>query len=286
VGEHSIVIVGLPGSGKTTFLAALWHLITEHDMDTVLQFEKLGDGDSAHLNAIAARWRDAKVQDRTATSGNRLVSMNLVDTTGNSIRVTFPDTAGEAYGRMWEDRECDVAVAETLKASNVMLFVHSNTIQPPMWVVDDVALSRRMGVPVPEGQAVPWHPKLAPTQVQLVELLQLLGSPPLDVGQRRITVMLSAWDKAAPEELSPAEFLAAKLPLLSQFLRRNTARWTARVYGLSAQGGDYDAIETGAVAKPQAAELRKLDRPSTRIRLVRDSVESHDLTEPLGWIMA
>jgi hypothetical protein len=286
MSDRSIVIVGLPESGKTTFLGALWHLITERDIDTALRLENLGRGDSAHLNAIAARWRDAKVQDRTAIGGNRLVVMNLVDANSASVRVTFPDTAGEAYQRMWEERECDAAVAETLKAGNVLLFVHADTIQLPMWVVDDVALSRRMGLPVPAGQAVPWHPRMAPTQVQLVELLQFLQVGPFASGPRRLAIMLSAWDKVSAEGLEPADFLEAKLPLLAQYLRRNRRGWTSRVYGLSAQGGDYDVVDTDIARKPEAEELRKLDRPSTRIRLLQDGRETHDLTEPLAWLMA
>jgi len=83
--------------------------------------------------------------------------------------------------------------------------------------------------------------------------------------------------------------LDAKLPLLAQYLRRNSNSWTAQVYGLSAQGGDYDdydATEADSARKPQAEELRRLDRPSTRIRVVEDGRETHDLTEPLAWLMA
>ncbi|MGP1667590.1 MAG: TRAFAC clade GTPase domain-containing protein, partial [Rhodanobacter sp.] len=60
MNERSIVIIGFPESGKTTFLAALWHLITERDVATELRFHTLRSGEASHLNAIAARWRDAK----------------------------------------------------------------------------------------------------------------------------------------------------------------------------------------------------------------------------------
>jgi type IV secretory pathway ATPase VirB11/archaellum biosynthesis ATPase len=36
MNERSVVIIGLPESGKTTFLAALWHLITERDVETMV----------------------------------------------------------------------------------------------------------------------------------------------------------------------------------------------------------------------------------------------------------
>lgn len=283
--DQTVVIIGLPASGKTTFLAALWHLVTMRDVETVLQFGDLRVGDATHLNAISRRWRDAKVQDRTAVAGNHMVSMNLVEASGQPLRVTFPDLAGEAYLHMWEDRDCETDVAKIIQAGGVVLFVHADAIRAPQWVLDEVTLSRAMGLPVPDGEAVKWHPRLAPTQVQLVDLLQLLRRPPLDIGPRRLVVMLSAWDKARGEGLTPEAYLAAKLPLLDQYLHREADGWTWRVYGVSAQGGEYDPIEEGAARVPEAEQLRNLDKPSTRIQLVGVGTETHDLTEPLAWLM-
>jgi len=216
MADQSVVVIGLPASGKTTFLAALWHLITAREIETMLQFGGLGAGDASHLNAIAARWRDAKVQDRTAIAGNRLVSMNLLDGSSTAIRVMFPDMPGEAYRRMWEDRDCEPEIADVLRAGGVLMFIHADTIRRPQWVVDEVAQSKALGLELPEGDSVGWHPRLAPTQVQLVDLLQLLRTPPLDVGPRQLAIMLSAWDKASGEGMSPEAFLEAKLPLLAQ----------------------------------------------------------------------
>jgi hypothetical protein len=285
MAERSIVIIGLPESGKTTFLAALWHLITARDVKTALRFHTLRRGEATHLNQIAARWRDAKIQDRTAVGGNRLVSMNLLNAADTAVRVTFPDVPGEAYRRMWEERDCEPEIAEILQAGGVLLFVHADSIRPPKWVVDEVALSKALGLKVAEGQEIAWHPRLAPTQVQLVDLLQLLSRPPLDVGPRRLAIMLSAWDKVSDEDLAPQAYLEAKLPLLAQYLRRGVDGWVWRAYGLSAQGGDYDPVDSNAARKPEAEELRNLDRPSTRIRLVGTEAETHDLTEPLAWLM-
>ena len=42
-------IIGMPSSGKTTFLAALWHLITSGELDPSLTLERL-EGDYYYLN--------------------------------------------------------------------------------------------------------------------------------------------------------------------------------------------------------------------------------------------
>lgn len=283
--EHSVVIVGLPESGKTTFLGALWHLVFGREIETVLRFKNLLSGDVTHLHAIAARWRDARMQERTAVGGNKLVSINLADASGAVARVTFPDIAGESYRRMWEERACDPDVAEVLRAGNVMFFIHADTIRQPQWVVDEVELSRKLGLQVSAEDEVPWHPRLAPTQVQVVGILQLLRDPPLDIGTRRLAIMLSAWDKVCEEGLEPTAYLETKLPFLGQYLRCSADAWNWRVYGLSAQGGDYDSTIANTPPNAEAEALRNLDYPSTRIRLVTGQTDTHDLTEPLAWLM-
>ncbi len=214
-----------------------------------------------------------------------MVSMNLVDGAGVAVRVTFPDVPGEAYRRMWEDRDCDPTVAEILKAESVLLFVHADTIRRPGWVVDEVKLAKEMGIEITKDEPVHWHPRFAPTQVQLVDVLQMMRQSPIDIGPRRLAIMLSAWDKVQDEELLPKEFLDAKMPLLSQYLRQAADGWIYRVYGVSAQGGDYDRAEDGAQKVPAADDIRKLDSASTRINLVGPGVETHDLTEPISWLM-
>jgi len=283
--ERSIAICGLPGSGKTTFLAALWHLVTSREIDTALRFDSLRNGDASHLNAIAARWRNAMVQDRTTMGANRLVSMRLVNTAGTRVRLTFPDVSGEAFRQIWEERDCDVTVADMLRSGEVLLFVHADTIQAPRWVVEDTSLVRQLGLTTVEGEEVTWHPKLAPTQVQLVDLLQLLRKPPLDIGPRRLAVILSAWDKVIAEGMLPEELLEVKLPLLKQYLNQQSDGWVWTAYGLSAQGGDYDRLDPNTPLSSEAQAIRELDSASTRIRLVGNGRESHDLTEPLVWLL-
>jgi hypothetical protein len=212
--------------------------------------------------------------------------MNLKNSDGEAVRATFPDLPGEAYQSMWENRDCEPKVAEILRAGSVQLFIHSDTIREPQWVADEVAVSREIGVEAPGEEApVEWAPHLAPTQVQLVDLLQMLRRDPFDIGPRRLAIMLSAWDKASGEDLTPELYLQYKLPLLWQYLQQSADDWTFEVYGLSAQGGDYDSNKDGAEATREAEKLRTLDLASQRISLVGPCSESNDLTEPLKWLM-
>src|SRR5713101_6515052 len=105
--ERSISICGFPESGKTTYLAAIWHLITTGADPTALRFDSLRNGDASHLNVIATRWRKGLRQIRTETPSNKLVSMNLKNAAGDVMRLTLPDLSGESYRDMFELRECD-----------------------------------------------------------------------------------------------------------------------------------------------------------------------------------
>jgi hypothetical protein len=288
--DVSVVICGLPQSGKSTFLAALWHVITAREIVTRLSFRTLRDGDATHLNALADRWRSGREQARTALTAGRQVSMSLLDEGQADIRVTFPDISGEIYDRMWERRECDETTLAMLKSSvGLLLFVHADEIQAPEWIVNHASLAKRLGIPYKAGEPIPWHPKLSPTQVKLIGLLELLKQKPIASQARKLAIMLSAWDKVADEGLEPKVFLATRLPLLYQYLSHEADGWSWSVFGISAQGGAYEP-EAGS-PRPLSAEerthlneLRKKDSPSTRIKVVSGAEETHDLTEPIAWV--
>lgn len=280
-----VSIVGLPGSGKTTFLAALWHMVRENGAVTALTFDTMSQGNYEHLNSLARRWRMGKIQLRTQQGGMKKVVMRLKDNCGRSTEVIFPDVPGEEFSRMWEDREVDEATAETLGAEGIVLLINGDRIQLPAWVIERMAVAKVAGLTREEGDVVEWSPGFAPTQVQVVELLQMLMSDELGVGPRRLAILLSAWDRAEGEEMTPEELLTAKLPLLDQYLRNGRDPWTWRVWGLSAQGGVYEDPDKDEHFS-DTDRLRDLARPSDRIKLVSGTDVSNDITGPIGWLVA
>jgi hypothetical protein len=282
--EAHVAIVGLPASGKTTLLAALWHMVREPGSMTVLKFHSLSQGNYEHLNALAKLWRSGKIQQRTQFSGAKTVSMRLKDASDRPIEVSFPDLPGEDFSRMWERRELDKGVLNTLSAPAIVLLVNGDTIKMPAWVVERMALAKEVGIVPPEVEAADWSPDLAPTQVKIVDLLQMLMSGDLNIGERRLAVLISAWDKVEEEELSPEELLEAKLPLLNQYLRNGRDPWTWHVWGLSAQGGVYEDPEKGENF-PETDALRALERPSDRIKVVDSGETCTDITKPLEWLI-
>lgn len=309
--SKAIVAMGLPESGKTTFLAALWHLLTNKKVLVRLSLVKLAAEEAAYLREIATRWVQAKKQERTFHFGNKTVKLTLQSEGGEVFDLTFPDIAGEAFSQMWEMRECTPSVADALRASGVLLFIHVDKIKPPGWIADDAALAESMGeapgdihddiqtdaqaaaegAAPADGQAnaqgekaVPWKPESSPTQVQLVDILRCLQALPLDIGPRKLAVILSAWDKVEDDAVSPERFLEMHLPLLHQYLTHGlNAGWEQRIFGVSAQGAEYDDVKGAPTA--DADRMRDMEVPSQRIKVVVGEVTSHDLTVPVNWLL-
>jgi hypothetical protein len=272
-----VLSCGLPGSGKTTYLAALWHLVTEREIPLALSLHSLGAGDNTYLNSIAARWRNAKTQERTELGAEHLVSMNLQDKAGNLVQLTFPDLSGELFKGLWQDRECDKKNVPLLNArDSMMLFVHADKVVSPRWIVDEIEDIKALGVQPGEHEEVPWDPAMAPTQVMLVDVLQMLNRTPLGTPPSRLAVILSAWDKVEPEGRLPSQFVAERLPLLHQHLESMHLLHGWKAFGVSAQGGDFSVDTERLLAE---------DIPSKRIRVRGDGGNSHDLSELVRWLV-
>lgn len=282
--DPDVAIIGLPESGKTTLLAATWHMIREAGSVTALKFAGLSQGNYEHINSLAKRWRAGKKQQRTQTSGLKVVSMRLKNAEGRSIEVSFPDMPGEDFSGMWEKRELDESLSVALLAPAIMLVVNGDTIKFPAWIVERMRLAKAMGLQDEQAEVVDWSADQAPTQVQVVALLQFLMSGALNLGPRRLAVLISAWDEVEGDGLEPAEVLSVKLPLLDQYLRNGRDPWTWRVWGVSAQGGVYEDQDKGEQLASTEA-LREIERPSDRIKVVDGKNVSSDITLPMEWLI-
>jgi hypothetical protein len=190
--------------------------------------------------------------------------------------------------RRWEARECDPAVAEILgDGVGVVMFIHADHIHRPISIAEVTNQTKALNAEVKPVAPIEWHPRVAPTQVQLVDILQMFRAPSLHVGAKKLGIMLSAWDKVEEEQRDPKTFLAENMPLLSQYLEEQSDGWAYKVYGVSAQGGEFEPDSDKPVSEALQAKIdavRAVNVPSLRIRLVSDTT-SHDLTESVSWLM-
>ncbi|PSH02584.1 MAG: hypothetical protein CXZ00_16700 [Acidobacteria bacterium] len=281
---RDILVMGLPEAGKTTFIAALWHTVSSKEVDAILQMEYLQPSRD-HLNEIAKRWRECVAVQRTIQGKERSVTMNLRTSDGaRRFQVTLPDTSGEAFQRIFENRKWAASFEGLVNRSDaLMFFVHPNSLVSPVRidnVVEElVSIADGInvaGVEPPSGmpeQAVHWEASRAAAQSKILDLLQLVvqakGSRPL-----KIVIVVSAWDLAENENLQPDNWIEKHAPLVWQFLNAHNKTRPFCVFGVSAQGRDYGN---------HAEMLRDYIKPSERISVMQGDRRSSDITAPVLW---
>lgn len=285
-----LVVMGLPKAGKTTFLAALWHLLLSNEVKDSLFLAELQPS-REHLNAIATLWRQWKALPRTTLPKERVVTINLqVPNHPEIYELAVPDASGEAFRRIFETRRCsnDFHVLAS-EAEAVILFVHPAQAIPPKQI--DIGIDKLselldgpsldadtnaietpdVGSPAgPAGEPLKWSPRYAACQAKLVDLLQISrrirGNAPL-----RLAVVISAWDLCDVENLNPANWIAKRLPLLHQYLTANVDVCPYDIYGISAQGAELKNPGT----------LVDAIRSSDRIKVDWNGTVSSDLSLPI-----
>lgn len=287
--DRSFIMIGLPETGKTTFLAALYHVLEKRIVVGSLHLAAIPEKRD-YLNLIRERWCDCVPQERTLTNTVFEVTLSVADQACSAANdVIFPDVHGELFNQQYAQREWTPSFDNRVQSAHgILLFVHPSKVREPVTIREEQELVAVIGgngnttlpasvQPTADGtDEAEWSPELAPTQVELVELLQFVldrRGPGCPVN---LAVMVSAWDLAKPASGDPAAWIRERLPLLDQYLRSNSGRLRTRYYGVSAQGGDL---------KYQKAALQVVVEPSERIDIVGEGARPHDITAPLRWLM-
>jgi len=280
-------MVGLPQTGKTTFLAAIWYLVQEPGRKTSLVLKDLS-GDRTYLNSIRDAWLMCKPLERTTIQNEQMVTLHLEDTKGCQIALGIPDLSGETFQLQLRERRWSQSYHTMVEETEgVLLFVHPDSIRS----VHRIDVANRMQAQLTERQtnarttgsvstnlpaSVPWSHEYIPTQVQLVELIQFLRENRDPNHLLRIVIVVSAWDLVDNLGMEPKDLVEQKLPLLSQYLRANEDSIIPLFVGISAQGGDLEK---------DWKELLERPAPEARLRIIGLSCDEHDLTAPIDWIL-
>lgn len=307
MNPNRYMVFGFQESGKTTFAAALWHLLDSREIPTVLIKGK-HVGEFSYLEGIAQSWCEGWRVERT---GDQLehVQINLCHPrTGTELVLEFTDLPGEKFEKAFSTRLCTPALVDLVKeASGLLLFVSADRY------IDDVTILDAFGAQPEEDEIAgvdhrsvdagsaesaatsgsgdgkpatsassepPWDPDKTPLQVRLVDLLQAMQVEPFGQKPFKVAVIVSAWDLTIED--SAEAWLAKRYPLLDQFLRNGQGASEVRVYGVSAQGGPLS--KRGEPPSPDRERLLALNHASERIKIVGLDARAHDLTCPLLWL--
>jgi hypothetical protein len=281
--ERSILIVGMPSTGKTSFLAALQHYVETDLKDKPLNQYKYSP-DSEYLNKIHNRWLNCHQQSRTIqeNEANRKVEMFLEDcNTKERFTLNIPDIAGETFTQHWELRSWEIEYKDIVeRSSGILFFIHPENIKAHSILTDVANVLEEFTDSDESNDIVQWNPSLSPTQVIAVDLLQQHLDYLPQSTKIPIALIISAWDTVycVEDGITPNEWLELNMPLLHQFLNANSELLEFNTYGISAQGGDFN--ETSITFK-----LRELDEPAERFIVQEDTSTHKDISAPITWVI-
>lgn len=273
-----LLMLGLRGSGKTTFLAALWHYLESSEIPGRLTLPQL-QPNREYVNTIRNNWLALNPVGRTSMRSTAQVSLSLLDAkTGGTIELSFPDLSGESFRLQWATRKAAATYVQYAEdCAGSFLFIHPQDISKTTAFRPDADPGNeeaKGAKPIPHSKN--WTAAQTSMQVQLVDVLQNLLRLRNDRGVLPIAVVISAWD-ILKATIPPAIWVERRVPLLSQFLRANPDRIAAEIFGVSAQGGDLTA---------DRAALLKIANPSERCKVVQgDSLEPNRITKPVEFLL-
>jgi len=272
LSNNAILLVGLPDSGKSTFLAALWHQIESGEIPTTFIAAKL-QSEREYLNRIRDTWLLVEQIPRTPVGMKRLNTLHLEHSKSKEkFDVLIPDVAGESFYSQWSDRQVTEEYANQVKSTHgLLIFIHSKHV----FKSDLIGKPKRVHTLSPSLSAEAWLPSTSSTQVKLVDILQTALKLYENDFPLRTAFIISAWDEVE-NVTTPNAWFERNLPLLEQFRRSNSDTIKSEVFGLSAMGGSLNM-------KP---ELEAITTPSTRVRIQINSDIFHDITIPLAFLFA
>jgi hypothetical protein len=277
--------MGLPNSCKTTYIAALWHVVESKEIESLYSIDTLPNN-REYLNGLRKAWLECRQVDRTKLDFPHEIELQISSKiTGEVYPFIFPDVSGEMYEMQLEYRKVGNDYLQKLQNTNgILFFINPENLSKRILISQINTLlganNDKEVIEFETNDRSTWTPGKAQTQIKLIELLQIIEKSvnyPCKIG-----VIISAWDVVKnsndPDyaQLTPLEWVQRNIPLFWQYLDSNSENFTFDFFGVSAQGGNYkDSIE----------ELQNKDNPSTRIFVEHNSQIKHDITIPIKWLL-
>lgn len=261
------IIVGLPESGKSTYIGAFWAIEKDGDTGHKLVCSKYPE-DTTYLDSLKKDWNSQRMVNRSNQLEMKNIVLELTDTIENKqISLCIPDFKGERFSNILQNN-ISSEVEDWLSESESVLFFIKYT--------EKDILQEEMGEN-PDAQT-----STSPTVLRLkdmsewsknIMLLKYIHENYDNI--RKYTFCISAWDKVDQEQYPTAEsWLKIKSPLFFNYLKHNIKKYG--LYGVSAQGLDYTEYPQGETRETIQQRTEQYKRA-----YVYDTEQSFDITKPV-----
>lgn len=165
----SVVFAGFRETGKTTFLVALWHTVTNDEVPGALSLETFYEGDREYITQRHSEWLAYEAVKRTLVDHDTPIQMTLREPKqGRLLQLGLPDLSGETFKVQYEERRASPVLVHAIRgATGVALFINPQTVSDPTriretWEALEDAAEAPGSAEAPSGPSVEQSPEEAP----------------------------------------------------------------------------------------------------------------------------
>jgi hypothetical protein len=234
----SIIIIGQPGTSKTTYLSQL--VLQVEGKKKAIKFRNKPDDISILKDAIA-RLRSGQEVQATPSDNNEVIKLPLL-INDKEIDLICPDYAGEQISHLLESREINMKWIDLISKSDAWIVF----IRPTQLSVFYDISTKNIREAETLKQPTTTEFKVS-DQSNLIELLQILRHyKTLTVQQKtktpKLLVVFTCWDELNTKK-APSEYAQKQLPLFYEYIINNWIKDSFSFAGLSAQGGKMEDVK-------------------------------------------
>ena len=255
-----LCLVGLPATGKTTYIAALWAYLTSGLPAGGYRVTEFPD-DPLYLNQIAAAWSAGEKMPRNSLGASDRIEFTIESPNGAWLTLVLPDLPGEVFRNAILRPMIDENTAEAVTGSDLLLFFVNGETARTYAALGDYDVPHQEGdhaggvdsfdaidVSLTPDESGPREALLARQEFAIqdldsdslnTELLQRLAYLSRDRGLPPIVVVVSAWDAHENSGDTPKEWLKREQPMMAQLVEEFGRSVPVGTVGVSAQGGNY-----------------------------------------------
>lgn len=260
--KHKILIAGLPDTGKSTFIGALWAIVRNYS-DVIKSKMKASDSDVPDLveklDNLGEAWECVRYIKRSSEDIPENMRIELV-TADEEIGVTldFPDFRGESFRNIISQNQPKTIDDWCEHADSLLFFINdfkSGTFYDDIkdFEEDNDLNKNRFNQP---GLS----PELMTPATQNMLILRYLKE---HSHFKKVTICITQWDRYVKihstnkKMKSPEVVLQKQSPALYNFIKYHFPQ--ATFYGLSSQGDEYKYEQQTDEQKKNDEKLVKAD---------------------------
>lgn len=243
-------LLGMPGTGKSTYLGALWQIIEDDDDPSITERDVTGD--RAYLQQLGDDLVAGREVQRTDVDSEDGLSLTVGFNDDQDVALDVPDLSGEALRLLVEDRVWHPRLIELVQSANgFLLFINVRDTELPTRVdfirnvLEGEGFTAEASTDDPEqptdgdndaDDGSRFSPRHAYLGAKLVDALENIAGLRSRDNPFRLALILSAWD-TRDGKVTPGEWVAKYLAAVASWCRLNTDLVDLATFGVSAQGG-------------------------------------------------